>query len=156
MPFSLLSQYIKQYAIIKAMVRLIASLIVSTVVVAVVYYFNPWGVKEKTAETISELDFLPESVRNKAEEILLTPPQRREKIIQQLEDSLDDVKTFIKDQAQNSPPEVKAAIAKSEKLIAQLKDANIEPGILNTTATKIAEGIKTSVTSSDANQNCNN
>ena len=138
------------------MVRLIASLIVSAVVVAGIYYFNPWGVKEKAAETISELDFLPESVRNKAEEILLTPPQRREKIIQQLEDSLDDVKTFIKDQSRNSPPEVKAAIAKTEKLIAQLKDANVESNALNTTATKIAEGIKTSVTSSNSDQNCAN
>lgn len=132
--------------------RIISSLLITIIVIVAAYYLNPFGLKQKAADSISELGFIPDDIKTKIEGVLLSPKERRERLITKLENNLANLKTSLAS-SQSSTNGIEAQISsnaitiieESEKLLQEIKESNEDPGLVNTAATKIIEEIKEEV-----------
>lgn len=126
--------------------RLLVAVIGLILIVAAFVVLAPTEIKQKTADIIGDLEFLPQSLRDKAEGILLTPAQRREKLIEKLETNLDNLDDLFSDQSkysiENLSSVVKAIIQESKNLLIKIQEINTDPGPITAATNKIIEEIK--------------
>ena len=97
----------------------------------VVIYFLPTEIKLKGLAAISGI--VPESVKEKAEKIVFTPSERRDQIITDLEQNIEDLK--------NNPSEETAQeiAASSETLLEKLRGANDDPSLTEALTGKVID-----------------
>jgi hypothetical protein len=113
-----------------SLIRLAASLVGLAVITLATIYFLPHEMKLKAFGVIG--DVLPDSLKNAAEDIILTPPESREKIIQNIEDNLQALR-------EAAPLEAEHIIKETEALLADLKAKNDEQSIAEIVKMKIAD-----------------
>lgn len=142
----------RQAASYNKRVRFIIYFIASVLVILIAFYIAPPDVKEKAAASIEALDFLPESVKEKAEALLLTPPQRRIRLIQKLEENLGSLKSIVQRQIDQGTAALGTVVddplvlvENAEKIIEKIKKTNQDPGVINTAASKVIEELKDEV-----------
>ena len=126
------------------MVRLILNLILLIAIVLGVIYFLPGQFKIKQLERLA--DFVPESITEKTEAFLLTPAEKREKYIVQLEIKLAALKGVVSAETQLLIPEM-------EELIQKLKEENDELSFTELAKEKLVEQfLKKEATTTTVNQ----
>ena len=97
----------------------------------VVFYLLPTSTKEKAL--ISLAGIIPEELKDKTESLILTPEEKRGRIIKKLETKIAGIKKLSTDK------NLVAAIEESEKLIQELKTKNEEASLTNTVTAKLIE-----------------
>ncbi len=112
------------------MIKLLLNLVILVVIVVAVFYFLPRNFKISQLEKIA--DFVPESIKEKAEDFLLTPAEKREKIILSLEAQLKILEGAV-------DPEAKEVIPAMEALIQKLKEENDELSFAEIAKEKLIE-----------------
>lgn len=115
------------------MFRAIKFLIALPVLVAaalVVFYFLPAHTKEWTFTKLTGL--VPEKLETKARELLLTPPEERAKLIQELETRFTKLTDDI-------PPAASHVLEESKALLQKLKAKSSESSLTELLKTKLAE-----------------
>ena len=112
------------------MIKLLLNLVVFVIFVLVVIYFLPRNLKISQLERLA--DFVPESVKEKAENFLLTPAEKREKIILSLDAQLTALESAI-------DPEAKEIIPAMQALIEKLKAENNELSFTEIAKEKLIE-----------------
>ena len=100
-------------------------------IIGLIIYFLPREIKIKGVEKLTGI--VPESLREKTEELALTPPEQREKIIANLENNLEALK---KDPTNTEAQEL---IRNSEELIAKLKNKNKAASLMEIISNKLAD-----------------
>lgn len=97
----------------------------------VVLYFLPAHAKEWVLSKATGI--VPETLRERAEDFILTPPEQRSRTIRELEATIGALK--------RSPDEAETdrLIAESESLIAKLKEKNADASLPTIVATKLVE-----------------
>lgn len=104
-----------------------------------IIYFLPSETKINALEQLT--DFVPESVKEKVDDLLLTPPEKRAKILEKLEKNLADAETALADNAV-SATEAKTlseTIASAEKQLEELKTKNNDASLTSIVTTKLVE-----------------
>ncbi len=96
-------------------IKMIAGLIGIVVIAGVVLYLLPSATKEKTLTFISGV--IPDSLKAQAEQLLLTPPEQRAKIIAKVEENLVALKELAE-------PKAKELVSQTETLLTELKEKN--------------------------------
>lgn len=111
--------------------KFLVSLIVLILIAFVVLYFLPTATKEKVLTTIAGV--VPETLKDKAEELILTPPERRARVLRELGDRFTRLKT--------SPSREQTAqlIQESEELLNELEDTNNDASLQSVVTQRIAE-----------------
>ena len=110
--------------------KFLVSLVLLLLLFGAGVYFLPTHIKVSALEKISA--FAPAVLKEKAEALLLTPPEQREKVIARLEANLDQLK--------NAAPEtVSQVVEKSKKLIADLKEKNEAASLMEILETKLVD-----------------
>jgi len=109
--------------------KFLLSLIFLAIIVFVVLYFLPAATKEKILTTLAGV--VPESLKDKAEELILTPPEQRSRVIRELEDRLTRLRTGP------SKTETAKIIQESETLISELKEKNEAASLTEIVANRI-------------------
>jgi hypothetical protein len=112
------------------MIKLLLNLVVFVIFVLVVIYFLPRNLKMSQLERLA--DFVPESIKEKAEDFLLTPAEKREKIILTLEAQLTVLENAVN-------PEAKEIIPTMRALIEKLKAENDELSFAEIAKEKLVE-----------------
>ena len=116
------------------MFKILKILISATIVlfiIGAIIYFLPAETKIKGIETITGI--VPESVKEKVEELVLTPPEQRGKIINSLETNLENLKS------DPTNGQARELIKNSEELITKLKEKNKAASLTEILSNKIAE-----------------
>ena len=116
------------FTILKALITTALTL----AIIGVVIYFLPHEMKLKAIGAIAKIT--PESLEGVTEDLLLTPPEEREKLIGKLEQKLDD----LKDASQTEAAQI---IESSKNLIGELKAKSDELSLAEMVKEKIAENI---------------
>ncbi|MDP2695841.1 MAG: hypothetical protein Q8O87_01150 [bacterium] len=127
--------------------RLLTSIIGLVLVVLAFVYLVPPDTKLKISDSITDLEFLPQDIKDKAENILLTPAQRREKLINKLDGALAGLLDELTPEMQESLPAplreaLRASVQESTNILEKIKAINTDPGPINTATAKIVEEIK--------------
>lgn len=95
-------------------------------------YFLPGEIKEKTLASLAGI--VPETLKEKAEELLLRPPEKRLRVIKKLETEIKELK---------AGPEKKTAtedfIKEAEELIAELKAKNEDASLTSALTARLVE-----------------
>lgn len=124
-------------------IKFLASLILFIALMAVIFYFLPSDLKVSGLEKLTGL--IPETVKAKAEELLLTPSEKRAKLISQLENSLENLKNS------KTAENVEAFIENSKNTLAELKEKSEETSIKEIITAKIADKLLNLDTSTNTN-----
>ncbi len=97
----------------------------------IVLYFLPSRTKEWVLAKATGV--VPEALRERAEDLILAPPEQRSRAIRELEAAISALK--------RSPGEAETdrLIAESESLIAKLKEKNADASLPAIVATKLVE-----------------
>lgn len=111
------------------LLKFLFSGVVALFTIGLIIYFLPREIKIKGIEKLTGI--VPESLKDKAEELMLTPPEQREKLIEKLENNLE----FLK----SDPTDAQKLIKNSEDLIAELKEKNKAASLTEILSNKIAE-----------------
>lgn len=96
-----------------------------------VLYFLPARTKEWVLSKATGI--VPETLRERAEDFILTPPEQRSRTIRELEEHIRKLKQSP------SAEETSRLIAESESLIARLKEKNDDASLPTIVATKLVE-----------------
>ena len=112
------------------LIKLLIALPVLAAAALVVFYFLPAHTKEWTFTKLTGL--VPEKLETKARELLLTPPEERARIIQELETRFTELKDDI-------PPAASRVLEESKELLAKLKAKSGESSLTELLKTKLAE-----------------
>ena len=140
------------------MKRSITLLIFILFIIAIIYYVNPWNIKERLADSLTKVDLLSDEMKNRLASILLTPQERRIRLINDLENKLDSLKNVVgveNDSEAESENEAITIISEVESIVEKIKENNEDPGIVNTATTKIIEEIKEEVKQAITSENSN-
>ncbi len=117
------------------LLKFLFSLILIAVIAVIVVYFLPGTTKEKILTRATGIipEEIREKVKEKTEELILTPPEQREKLIAQLEDKITRLR-------ETSPtPAVHTIIQETESVIAKLKEKNDDASLTSIVTQKIVE-----------------
>ncbi len=109
----------------------LVSLIAIIVAIGIVLYLLPRDTKLTIAEKLTHV--VPASVKEKTEDLLLTPPEKREKVIRKLAANLSELKK--NSTAANAP----ALITDSETLLNQLEEKNKAQSVGEIIESKLVE-----------------
>jgi len=112
------------------LIKLLLNLIVLVVLILIAFYFLPDHIKLNQIEKLAK--FVPESIQEKAEDFLLTPAERREKLIRDLEEKLAILKTAVN-------PEAAELIPLMEEALVKLKEENDELSFAEIAKEKLIE-----------------
>ncbi|MBI4133540.1 hypothetical protein HY478_02920 [Candidatus Uhrbacteria bacterium] len=114
-----------------SLIKFLLSLAVLLALVAAVLYFLPANFKIEVAQKI--VGFVPDTFKEKTEELLLTPPEQRAKLIAKLEEKL----AYLKD---NPGGEIfDSVLQEAENLIGELKEKVTETSLTETIKTKLVD-----------------
>jgi len=122
------------HVIMKAMFKILKWLVSFLLVIAIVLiiiYFLPSATKEKVLTTLAGV--VPESLQDKAEELILTPPEQRVRVIRELEDRLARLRTSESNQ------ETTQLLQESEQLINELREHNNDASLQSVVTQRIVE-----------------
>jgi hypothetical protein len=100
-------------------------------IAGVIIYFLPANIKVDGLTKITGI--VPDAVKAKAEELILTPPEKRGKLIAELENNITALKQG------GSMQETGTMIEESEKIIAELKEKNEETSLTEIVKVKLVE-----------------
>ena len=95
--------------------KFVIGIAVFAIVASIVIYFLPTNVKMKVFEAVAGV--VPDSIKDEAESLLLTPPQQRAKLIKKAEQNLASLKT-------NTDPKPEQLVTDTETILTQLKEKN--------------------------------
>jgi len=111
--------------------RILAWLVSVAVIGGAVFYFLPREWKLKGVGLIT--DVVPKGIKDKTEDFLLSPPEKRDKLLGNLKDNLD--KLQVNQQSSDTPK----ILQDSEALLQKLKDQNNELSLTELIKTKLVD-----------------
>lgn len=117
-----------------------------------IVYFLPLSAKEKALTTFAGV--VPEELKNKAvsalEELVLTPPEKRAKILEKLAQDVAAAKDALADGSvsQNETQQLSQIISETEKAIEELKTKNDDSSLPSLVTQKIVEQLLSPKTAS--------
>lgn len=111
--------------------KIIVSAVIFIIVLALIIYFLPRETKIKAVQALTKI--VPDSFKERVEEIILTPPEEREKLLRKLEDNLGKFKS-VPISEENA-----ALIEDSEKVLEKLKEKNEAASLTEIIAQKFAD-----------------
>ena len=100
-------------------------------IVLIIIYFLPSATKEKVLTTLAGV--VPETLKDKAEELILTPPEQRARVIRELEDRLVRLRTSPSNQ------ETERLLRESEQLVSELLNRNNDASLQSVVTQRIVE-----------------
>ncbi len=113
------------------LLKILVSAAALIAIAGAIIYFLPHEIKISVLEKFKA--FAPEALKAKAEEILLTPPEKRAKIISDLESKLESLSKL------NPAGETNGLIEESQSLIEELKSKNKDASITEILTNKLAD-----------------
>jgi len=121
----------------------IISVILAIAVLLLIFYFLPTETKLKTLQAVTGI--VPETIKKQVEELVLTPPEKRAKILTELKNNLANAQNIIAEKITDAvkPEEAKnklaAIIKKAEDLIQELESRNEDASVTNVITSKLAD-----------------
>ena len=117
--------------------KVVFQILAAVAIGVVFFYLLPADIKEKGLGLLKS--FMPEIVEEKLEPLIYTPVERREKLINKLEDNITRLKYSLNSDV--SPikvqEELNTVITETEKIISKIKEANAEQGPINKVTTAV-------------------
>ena len=124
------------------MLSILIKLFVVAVGVIIVVNFLPTDIKEKALALLSSI--IPNAIEEKIQEtidpIIHTPVERREKLINKLENNISAIKKSLQENKNIEPAitkEVIQQIEETEKILENIKDTNEEQSPINKVTTAV-------------------
>ena len=146
--------------------RAIFQILIAIALGITVFYLLPADIKEKAIGLLKYA--LPDTVEEKIESLIYTPVERREKLIDKLEDKMTRLKNIVaaKPQISTVTEEIASTLKETEDIIAKIKEANEEQGPVNKVTAAItkkaaeilipSDNAPENAAPSSNNSNCNN
>jgi len=138
--------------------RILFSSVFAIAVIFAIFYFLPTDIKLKGIETVTGI--VPESIKEDVQELILTPPEKRDKILRELKKSLEKLDEI--DSSNKTPEavldEIKTEIKKTKKIAENLKDINNDASITDIITKKLIEKLidgRADVKKNSTQDNCN-
>ncbi len=130
-----------------SLIKLIFSIAATVAIGVAIIYFLPADIKSSVVQKVTGI--LPESIKAKTKEILMTPPEKRQELLQQLETKLQELKNQAPDKAQD-------LIKETDTLINNLKSQNQEESLGEIIKKKLVDTflLKSATNTTATNQPC--
>ncbi len=129
-----------------AHMRFFLGLILLVVMVIAVVYGIPKDWKQQGIALLGRAKVIPVAIQEKIESVILTPAEKREKVIKAIENNLSELKSGTN--TDNS-----AIVAKLENLLMELKSQNKDsPSVINTVINRVIDQVLPSAAPAPASQ----
>lgn len=119
--------------------KVVFSVILAIIIIFIIIYFLPSDIKVKGLQAITGV--VPESIKKEVEELVLTPPEKRAKILKELESRLADaLKTISTEETKEKiSEELKTQIEEARNLVKKLEEKNNDSSLTNMVTSKLAD-----------------
>ncbi len=113
------------------LIKFLLSVVLVVVLIGGIIYFLPSDLKVKAIEKITGI--IPDSIKNKIQDIVLTPPEQRQQIITKLGANLAELKNA------SSSKSLDTIVSDSEQLLTQLQDKNSQQSLMEIAENKLVD-----------------